>query len=43
MFSELTISGWIFLILGWGFVFSLVIFCMCKLMMCQKKKKTEEA
>ncbi len=32
MFSELTTSGWIFFIFGWGVVWSLTAFCLYKVL-----------
>jgi len=31
-------SGWAFLVLSWGFIIALVIFCLCKIL---AKKKVE--
>lgn len=38
MFSELSTEGTIFIILGWGFVISLTVYCVWKVLKTDKKK-----
>lgn len=40
MFSELTASGWIFMIMAWGSVIGLTIFCLVKVLSGEKDLST---
>lgn len=42
MFSELTTAGWIFLIMAWGGVIGLTVFCFVKVLTGEKDLSIEE-
>lgn len=42
MFAELTLAGWLFLIVAWGGVIGLSAFCFVKVMTGEKDLSAEE-